>query len=208
MKRSFIQLLFVLLLPAASFASEAPDLYEKYTCEGNYFNALVPKAWEKTEKGHPYGDLTNIYGVKLRGPKNADGAPVAISLLYYSGEKFFKTHGEYINNRLNSLARVDYDVKQVPVDIEIAGRRGIKFSLKTFELVTLPGWHAPARSEGDPRIYEIAPPSKQVTMAESFIVVPAGKGFYVLHYRAPEDSAEEYRGVFQKVTASFEPQVK
>jgi len=34
---------------------------------------------------------------------------------------------------------------------------------------------------------------------------PAKKGFFVLHYGAPEDIAGEYHGVFEKVTASFQP---
>jgi len=201
-------IVMLLLLPAASFAAQAVSLYEKYACPGNYFTALVPKEWGRTEQGHPYGDMTKVSGVKLSGPTSRDGAPVSLSLLYYSGEKHFTTSGAYISTELNSPVRIDYDEKKVPADIVIAGRRAVTFSLKTFELVILPGWHAPSRPEGDPRIYEIAPPSKQVTMVEKFIVIPGGKGFYVLHYRAPEDSAEEYQSVFEKVTGSFEMQIK
>jgi len=51
--------------------------------------------------------------------------------------------------------------------------------------------------------YELDPPSIKVGMIDQFIVIPAGKGFYVLHYRAPEDAVDQYQNVFEKVTASF-----
>ena len=57
-------------------------------------------------------------------------------------------------------------------------------------------------------MYEIVPPSKKVTIIERYIVIPAGKGFYVLNYHAPEDLAKEYESVFNKIISSFEPHEK
>jgi hypothetical protein len=44
-------------------------------------------------------------------------------------------------------------------------------------------------------------------MDDHYIVLPASKGYFVLHYRAPETIAEAYRPIFDKVVASFEPLV-
>jgi hypothetical protein len=209
LKRAFIGLSVIMLLAAVQSAAEVEPPYEKYVCEGEYFSALVPKEWSRTEQGHPYGDLTKVYGLKLRGPEVRDGAAATISLLYYSGEKFFTDHRQYINARLNSPVREDSGEKQEMVPVGIAGLRGVTFSLKTFELVSRPSERQmPPKPDDGSRIYEIVPPSKKVIMAERFIVLPAGKGFYVLHYRAPEDNAGEYQKVFENVTGSFQPQMK
>lgn len=209
LKSAFIGLSVIMLLAAVQSAAEVKAPYEKYVCEGGYFSASVPKDWARTEQGHPYGDMTKVSGVKLRGPEDRDGAAATISLLYYSGEKFFTDHRQYINARLNSMVREDSGEKKEMVPIDIAGLRGTSFSMKTFELVSRPSPRKmpPVPDDGS-RIYEIAPPSKKGIMAERFIVLPAGKGFYVLHYRAPEETAGEYRKIFEDVAGSFQPQVK
>ncbi|MEW6615666.1 MAG: hypothetical protein AB1401_09400 [Thermodesulfobacteriota bacterium] len=57
-------------------------------------------------------------------------------------------------------------------------------------------------------MYEIAPPSKKVTVIERYIVIPAEKGFYVLNYRASPDIVKSIEGIFEKVLNSFEPLIK
>ena len=209
MKSVPLQLALLLLISSTLIASNAAPLYEKYTCEGGYFSASAPKDWSRTEQGHPYGDMTKVYGVKLRGPKDRDGAAATISLLYYSGEEFFTDHQQYINARLNSMAREDRGEKKEMVPVSIGGLRGTSFSIKTFELVYRHDlWKAPPVPDDGSKIYEIAPPSTKVIMAERFIVLPAGKGFYVLHYRVPEGSAGEYQKIFDDVTAAFHPTIK
>jgi len=209
MRSAFVGLSFIVLLAAVQTAAETMPTYERYVCEGGYFSAQVPKGWERTEQGHPYGDLTKVYGVRLRDPEDRDSAAATISLLYYSGEKFFTDQRQYINARLNSMIREDHDEKKEMVPVEVAGVKGVTFSIKTFELVSRPSErHMPPKPDDGSRIYEIVPPSKKVTMTERFIVLPAGKGFFVLHVRAPEDTAGEYRKIFDDVTGSFQPQVK
>ena len=209
MKSTFIGLSFIMLLAAAPSAAEALPAYENYVCEGGYFSASVPKDWSRTEQGHPYGDLTKVNGVKLSDPEDRDSAAATISLLFYSGEKFFTDHRQYINARLNSMIREDYDDKKEMVPVVVAGLKGVTFSMKTFELFSRPSErHMPPKPDDGSRIYEIVPPSKKVTMTERFIVLPAGKGFYVLHYRAPEDTAGEYQKIFDDVTAAFQPKLK
>jgi len=181
----------------------SPEDYEKYTSRENYFSVVIPRDWKKKEKDHPYGDLTKVSGITVTGPKNIDGVSITLSVLYYGGEGIFTTMESFIRNKLNSMVRIDYDTETVITDIVTVGRRGKKFQIRTFEIVYLPVRNMPPAVEG--RVYEIVPPVKQVNMIRQFIVIPAPKGFYVLNYGAPEDIAQEYRTVFEKVTGSFDP---
>ena len=210
----FIVFVVLNLIPYRSFASpageskkesvNAPDSdYARYESENKLFRSLVPKSWSKEEDKHPYGDLTKVYGVKLIGPVNKDGAPVTISLLHYSGERIFTKYQDYIHNRLNSIVRTDYDHEATITDTTVGGLPGKKSEIKTFMLISLPTRGLPPMKEGIR--YEIAPPSIKVEMIDQFIVIPSGKGFYVLGYRAPEDIADQYQDVFEKVTDSFHP---
>jgi hypothetical protein len=217
---AFLLVVFLILISLShpSFASSVnekkkaaistPDSdYIRYDSEKNLFSAMVPGTWGKEENNHPYGDLTTVYGVKLIGPKKKDRAPITISLLHYSGKRIFTKYEDYIRNRLNSMVRTDYDNPATITDTIIAGQPGKEFKIKTFELIYLPVRDLPPVKNDGIR-YEIAPPSIKVEMIDQFIVIPAGKGFYVLHYRAPEDIADQYQNVFEKVTASFEPHWK
>jgi hypothetical protein len=90
---------------------------------------------------------------------------------------------------------------------QIAGRKAAGFTMKTFDLVMLPDDRLNAGNDDGQRVYERVTPSRKVIMDEQFIVLPASKGFFVLHYRAPERIAGAYRLVFDRVVASFEPLV-
>ncbi|MEW6686867.1 MAG: hypothetical protein AB1393_11780 [Candidatus Edwardsbacteria bacterium] len=181
--------------------------YEKYDSEGKYFSALTPKNWEKEEKNHPYSYMTEVYGVKLTGTENKDGALVTISILYYTGKRISAAEAykyeDFISSQLSSPVRVNHDKEPDIVRTMIAGMQAIKLQVKTFDLVRLPMRDFPPMDRGIK--YETYPPSRKVIMIEQFIAVPAAKGFYVLHYRAPEDIAREYMVVFEKVAGSFEP---
>jgi hypothetical protein len=93
----------------------------------------------------------------------------------------------------------------VTEQVQVAGRQATRFQMKTFELVTLPHDRTRAGKDGDPIVYEIAPPSKKVIMEEQYVVIPATKGYFVLHYRAPVSAVSQYQAAFDRVTASFVP---
>ena len=190
------------VLPAVPSAD-----YIKYQGEGNFLSVLIPRDWEKSEKNHPYGDLTKIYGVKLTGAKNKDGAAVKISILYYAGEGIFKTADDYIRSALNSLVRIDYDQKTEITKTTLADRTARQFQIKTFELI-YQTMRDMTQQKNDGIRYERVPPHKQVTMLQKFIVMPASQGFYVLHLNVPEDIAEEYTDIFAKITKSFMPLIQ
>jgi hypothetical protein len=178
---------------------------ERYTCLDNSFTVLIPKGWAREENGHPYGDLTKISGIRLTGPIGPEGVPPTITVRHYSGEQLFKSPDEFIHNALNSIVRIDYQREATLADVQIAGRPGKQFHIKTFELVYLPQFGKPPMPEGV--VYEIVPPHKQVDMTEQYIVVPARQGYFVLGYRAPIKNVEEYQLLFGRVVESFLPQV-
>jgi hypothetical protein len=207
MQRIILILTIMVLTSAPSFSAEQPTLFEKYVCEGNYFRALVPSPWTRSDRNAPYADMTRVAGAKFEGPMNDAGVAASIALYWYSGEHSFTTPDSYINARLGSMVREDAERKRETAAVPVAGRKAAGFTIRTFELVMLPHDRRNAGKDDDPRVSERAAPSKKVFMDEQYIVIPASKGYFVLHYRAPETIAEAYRPVFDKVVASFEPLV-
>lgn len=191
-------------------ASPAPMniAYEKYISEDNFFVVLIPEGWGKQERNfsHAYSDTGDkIRGVELSGPQSKDDVRLTISVLHYEYGQFFKNYGRYISLKTGSFTRIAPE-KNVPVtNTAVAGREAKTFEIEKFELVRLP-FEPPPFKEGI--VYEIAPPSKKVTVIDRYIVVPAKKGFYVLNYRAPADMAKEYESVFDRIVSSFEPHEK
>jgi len=151
--------------------------------------------------------MTRVAGAKFEGPMNDAGVTVSIALYWYSGERSFTTPGSYINARLGSMVREDGSRGRAAVDAQVVGRNATGFKMKAFELVKLPPDRLNQGIDDDPHVYERVAPSRKVIIDEQYIVLPASKGFFVLHYRAPETIAEAYRLVFDKVVASFEPLV-
>jgi len=205
--------LAVFLSPVS--ASEKPEspvapvniTYKKYLSEGDFFAVSIPDGWSKEEKdfAHAYtrtGD--KVCGVELSGPHNGDARPT-ISVLYYEYGQFFKNYGGYISLKTGSFTRIAPEKDVSITNTTVAGREAKKFEIEKFELIPLP-FDPPDSKEGI--MYEIAPPSKKVTIMERYIVIPAEKGFYVLSYRAPEGIAKEHESVFNKVVSSFEPHEK
>jgi hypothetical protein len=202
-----VLLLALVQLSSLSFAGEPLSAFEKYVCEGNHFRALVPSAWMRSSRNPPYADMTQVAGAKFEGPPNSEDVPASIALYWYSGERSFTTPDSYINARLSSMAREDAERGRATFDAQVAGRKATGFKMKTFELVMLPHDRLKPGKDDGPIVYELAPPSKKVIMDDQDIILPASKGYFVLHYRAPETIAETYRPIFDRVTASFEPLV-
>jgi hypothetical protein len=207
MQRIIATLVIIALSCVPSFATESLPPFEKYTCEGSFFRALVPSTWTRSDRDAPYADMTQVAGSKFDGPPNGEGVPASIALYWYSGERHFTTPDSYISARMGSMVREDAERGRATADARVAGRKATGFRMKTFELVMLPHDRLSAVKDDDPRVYERVAPSRKVIMDEQYIVLPASKGFFVLHYRAPEGMAEAYRPFFDSVIASFEPLV-
>ena len=204
--RLFLSLMAAFLMACTTAAPTAKPIAGKganYTCPDNSFTAIVPKDWEMAEREHPYGDLTKISGVRLISPVTPEGAPVTISILHYSGEHLFRTPDEFIHDKLNSIARIDFDREAPITEIKIGGRQGKTFQIKSFDLIYLHQLGNPPMQEGV--VYEIVPPHKQIDMLEQWIIIPASKGYFVMGYRSPVKLVEEFQGVFETVVGSFHP---
>jgi hypothetical protein len=188
---------------AVAAAPSAAGERESYTSPDHSFTVLVPKDWEKSESGHPYGDLTRITGIRLTGPRTPEGVPALISVLHYSGEHLFRTPEEFIQAQLNAIGRIDYDREATVSSIKMAGRPGKTFFIKTFQLVYLPQPEPPPMKDGV--VYELSPPHRQVDLLDRYLVLPASQGYFVLRFRAPETSYKEDQALFEDLAGSFQP---
>ena len=177
-------------LPAQGTAPAAKDM-ESFTCDGAFFTALLPKGWQKHE-AITEGRQNREFGVTLKGPKNADGAYLRISVLFYAADHArFKTADKYLN--LNAYPDPTLKIKGEtygPVKAAVvAGRRGQQFERKTFDFIPP---------------YGVKP--KKVPVYEQRLVIPVKKGgFYVLSYHAPEDISAKNLPVFKEILKSFKP---
>lgn len=183
-------------------------IYEKYVSENNSFVVLIPKGWGKKENNfsHAYTQTGDkLYGVEIYPTQIfADAAP-AISILYYEYGEFFTHYQRYITLKAGSFTRLAPE-KPVPVmDIVVAGKAAKQFEIETFERIPLP-FNQPDFKPGI--MYRLAPPSKEITLKEKYIVIPTAKGFYVLSYRASLAIANSIEEIFGKIKSSFEPAIQ
>ena len=65
MQRMIFILAILVLSSSPSFATEPITSFEKYTCEGSYFRALVPSTWMRSDRNPPYADMTRVAGAKF-----------------------------------------------------------------------------------------------------------------------------------------------
>lgn len=210
MLRRIVMLAVMALLSSPASASEPLPAFEKYQCEGDHFRSQVPTGWTRSVRTAPYADMTRVAGARFDGPPTGEGVPASIALYWYSGEKSFTTSESYIKARLGSMVREDAERGDVTEKVKIAGRNGTAFQITTFELVyTSPSLTGKPAEEKPWIMYrrqsERIAPSVTVYMDEQYMVLPAAKGYFVLHYRAPVSAVERYQAIFDRVTASFEP---
>ncbi|MCJ7662645.1 MAG: hypothetical protein MUO24_00225, partial [Desulfobacterales bacterium] len=172
-----------------------PDAFEEYVSEGRYFKVSLPSAWGKTDESFGLSaEEKKVYGVDVLGPSSNDGMASVIAVHYYApGNLLYKTMEGFINIHAQPALGVNLDGEEYgPVRVaSVAGRSAKVFERKVYEYL-------------QPRVID----PKKVALYERYVVLSAQKGFYALWYSAPEDIAEKYRGVFEKVISSFEPLIK
>jgi len=178
-----------------AYGDEKPVPFEEYLSEGGYFRVILPSGWGKTEERFGLSsEEKKVYGIDVFGPRSKYGIVSKISVHYYApGNLLYKTMETFITIHAQPVLGVNLDGREYGQvkDDRVAGRPA-----KVFER----------------KVYEYIPPDsfkpKKIAVYERFVVMPSNKGFCVLRYTAPEDIAEKYQGVFQKVISSFEPLVK
>jgi len=180
--RRWLPLLAVLACAAA------PRSAEYVLREGRF--ALRPPAGWTAERNAREDERQKVYGVRLGGPRGADGVLATISLAYYApGNALFKGGAdEFLKRNLGG------DERFVPPAGESTS------PVKTVALGGLPARSFTRRS------HEYLPPdstdSKEVAVVEEVEVAPAKEGFYVLEFKASEAQAAKLRRAYAAVRKS------
>jgi hypothetical protein len=175
---------------------------EPYTSKEELFSLMIPQGWSKMESDFPYQDpKAKTTGLRLSIPSDHDDIETEIAVIYYEYGGFFNHYREYVEKKQNSFVRVDRDSKMDLSATTVNGKEGHAFQIRTFEAAVKPGWVPPPFEEGV--VYELYPPVTRVNMMEKFIVVPAVQGFFVLHYKSPEEQADACQGVFERTVQSL-----
>lgn len=182
--------LFALLIALCSPAGAAPQdgpAMEQFICDGNFFKALVPADWEKSEE-IMIGRQEKQYGVDLSAP-GGPPSPASISLLYYAPDHArFKTWEKFISTQRSTKNRVKGEASGQVKDTVVNNRHAKTFDKRSFDMVP-----------------PYSPKAVKVEMFERFLVLPAKKGFYVLSFKSAKPDAKRYLGVFESVLRSFKP---
>ena len=154
-----------------------------------YFECEAPKGWSVLRNPEFSSKRSKLYGLQLLGPKGPTGSHVRIEVDYFSpGNKVHKTPEKYIRvvARLDGGIGLPGEKSTQPEAVTFRGLPATRFTVKTFDFVKV-------SSTSD----------KKIGIQEEHLVIPAGKGFYVLEFRAPMGVINEFRPVFERFKDSF-----
>lgn len=197
----------------ASNPSQAVDsaAVEFVEIEG-YFSCEIPVGWTKISSYSGYGltpEEKKVYGYELT-KHMGETEPPLISVHYYAEDNLLYSSPElYIASKLPPVAQQvgSYRYGEV-LDADVAGRPAKTF-MRPFHRVLPPEPKLPDPSNDhnvDGRIYEHSEiMARVVPLIERYFVIPAGTGFFVLGYSAPEELFEEHLSDFEHVVATFSP---
>lgn len=179
--------LLIALSPGARAVPPESPAMEQFICDGNFFKALVPAEWEKSEE-ILIGRQEKQYGVDLSAP-GGPPSPASISLLYYAQDHArFKTWEKYISTQRATKNRIKGEASGQMKDTVVNNRHAKTFDKRSYDMVP-----------------PYSPKAVKVEMFERFLVVPAKKGFYVLSFKSAKPDAKRYLGTFESVLRSFKP---
>lgn len=179
---------------AAAHASErqsvksAAKQLKRYVMDNGLFTCGVPAAWtleRDKEKDAEY----KIYEIQLLAPETGK-APTSIFVSYYARDnEDFPGYGDFIERNSRNAAGETRTARETfgPVKkIVLGGRRCFALSRE--------------------RLVYLRPESKSVEsvrLKEKIYVLPAGEGFYVLHFSAPATAFLKHLKTFEQVAGSF-----
>lgn len=168
--------------------AKAPAIEYTQFSLNSYFKCDVPKAWE-LKRDEAAEAKSGIYEIELLGPR-AEDAPVMIFAAYYAKDnKDFKDYRDFLErNARDAIGRTDTPTRKYsPVkEGTLNKKKAFSFERDVKEFL---------HPNGDSDAF--------VMVREKFFVLPAGEGFYVLHYYAPKSVYSRHLAVFNKVAASF-----
>ena len=175
---------FLAAIFAVTICVTAGEPNQRYTMDQNYFSCDIPAGWELVRDKDRDEDY-KIYEIQL-----VKGSASIFVSYYAADNEDFNDYRDFIKrNSVNVLgemrnARENYE----PVKEKTIGTR------KGFELMR-------------ERLVYLHPQSKSdesMSLKEKHYVLPAQKGFYVLHLNAPKAIFPETVQVFEKIADSFQ----
>jgi hypothetical protein len=108
---------------------------EKFTCDGNFFTAMIPSDWEKAEE-IILGRQEKRYGVDITAPETAEGAFINISLIYFGPDHIlFKTYENYIVKNMKMPRKKKGEKTTGPVELIFDDRKAITFETERYESI-------------------------------------------------------------------------
>ncbi len=182
----------VLSLPSLSMvASSTPGGVDKTVNCGMqpYFDCIVPQGWGVYKNPEFSSKKSMLFGLRLVGPRSPSGAFVRIEADYFApGNRVHKSPEKYIRvvAQLDGGISLPGEKITPPEAAEFNGLPATRFTVRTYDFI---------------RVTKTS--DKKVAIQEEHLVIPAGKGFYVLEYTAPPVLINEYRPVFEKFKESF-----
>lgn len=187
-----LSLIMLACISAGVLNAEPPKerTFEKFTCDSNFFTAMIPSDWEKAEE-IILGRQEKRYGVDLTAPQRAEGAFIYISLIYIGPDHLmFKTYEKYIAKNMEMPRKKKGEQTTGSRELIFNGKKAITFEIERYESIP-PGSAAPA----------------SVLIYQKQIVIPAKEGFFVIILESPKTAAKTYLDIFDKIGASFKPNI-
>jgi hypothetical protein len=174
--------------PAASAAAAAPRPAEYVLREGR-FAVRPPPGWSAGRDARE-DEREKVYGVRLDGPRGADGVLATISLAYYSpANTLFKGGAaEFVERNTGADGRFVPPAGETTSPVtktELGGLPARSFTRKSREYLP------PDRTD-----------SKEVAVVEEVEVAEAKEGFYVLQFKASAAQAPKLKRAFAAVRKS------
>lgn len=174
--------------PGKAAAANESRAYRRYAMEGDRFKCDFPKGWE-IGRDRIADKVEKVYGAEAVGPRTKEGAPVKISVEYYSKENtLFKDSAGYLDRNAKEGPLKIKENKYGPVtDVLVAGLKGKIFERET-SIYLPPG----------------NPMAARVAIKEKVAVLTANDGFYVLRYYAPASLYLKHLPAYDRTLKSFQ----
>lgn len=159
-----------------------------YTMEHNYFYCTVPEHWHM-ERNADKDKEQGIHEIQLTAPIHST-VPITVYISYYlpgnaevnDYRAFIRRNSRNITGR-KTTPHADYQpVKKISLN-----------GMKGFALTRLTKRYLPRYSKS----------GEHIALKEKQYVLPARKGFYVLHYKAPLDMFYVFLHDFEQIATSF-----
>ena len=176
------------MMPKAAF-------FTALFCALTPFARALPSGWTPQEEYTGLSsDEKKIYGITLRGPSAGAGPAAKLEAYYYAHDNVMdKTSAKFI--RVHS-SPVPKSGAAFPRALKAEGDKVGGLPAKLFSSV----------SSGRNTAHSLD--AKRTELWESFAVIPAKRGYYVLRYSAAPDKYEAGFPLFEAFVSSFKPLLK